>query len=165
MALACLGLKNERKGSSSLYVWFSFEQKGKTVNARLQCLKGALLYTNGDKSIELYLNIRVNINIIRIIRHNLKTLQIRTIEGSLVTFLFLQPKSINFLMQKRRLVKVARQGLFMFCFEKRKLRRIKFEIYSCFLQRKKFKEIEIGLLQKSKDKDKKTRYLLKNEGI
>ena len=165
MALACLELKNERKGSSSLYVWFSFEQKGKTVNARLQCLKGALLYTNGDKSIELYLNIRVNINIIRIIRHNLKTLQIRTIEGSLVTFLFLQPKSINFLMQKRRLVKVARQGLFMFCFEKRKLRRIKIEIYSCFLQRKKFKEIEIRLLQKSKDKDKKTRYLLKNEGI
>ena len=165
MALACLELKNERKGSSSLYVWFIFEQKGKTVNARLQCLKGALLYTNGDKSIELYLNIRVNINIIRIIRHNLKTLQIRTIEGSLVTFLFLQPKSINFLMQKRQLVKVARQGLFMFYFEKRKLRRIKFEIYSCFLQRKKFKEIEIGLLQKSKDKDKKTRYLLKNEGI
>jgi hypothetical protein len=68
-------------------------------------------------------------------------------------------------MQKRRLVKVARQGLFMFCFEKRKLRRIKFEIYSCFLQRKKLKEIEIRLLQKSKDKDKKTRYLLKNEGI
>ena len=53
----------------------------------------------------------------------------------------------------------------MFCFEKRKLRRIKFEIYSCFLQGKKFKEIEIRLLQKSKDKDKKTRYLLKNEGI
>ena len=139
--------------------------KKKQSFARLKCLKGALLYTNGDKSIELYLNIRVNINIIRIIRHNLKTLQIRTIEGSLVTFLFLQPKSINFLMQKRRLVKVARQGLFMFCFEKRKLRRIKFEIYSCFLQRKKFKEIEIRLLQKSKDKDKKTRYLLKNEGI
>jgi hypothetical protein len=39
MALACLELKNERKGSSSLYVWFIFEQKGKTVNARLQCLK------------------------------------------------------------------------------------------------------------------------------
>ncbi len=172
MALVCLEFKfekKEKKGSSSLYVWFCLRLNGKTVIARLQCLKGALLYTNGDKSIELYLNIRVNINIIRIIRHNLKTLQIRTIEGSLVTFLFLQPKSINFLMQKRRLVKVARQGLFMFCFEKRKLRRIlrriKFEIYSCFLQRKKFKEIEIRLLQKSKDKDKKTRYLLKNEGI
>jgi hypothetical protein len=61
-------------------------------------------------------------------------------------------------MQKRRLVKVARQRLFMFCFESEKLRRIKFEIDSCFCKGKKFKEVEIGLLQKSKDKDKKTRF-------
>jgi hypothetical protein len=32
-----------------VFLGFICGQKEKTVNARLQCLKGALLYTNGDK--------------------------------------------------------------------------------------------------------------------
>ncbi len=70
-ALVCLEVKFEkkRKGSSSLYFWFCLRFKGKTVIARLQCLKGALLYTIGEKKHRILFKYTK----LYILRHNLKT--------------------------------------------------------------------------------------------
>ena len=120
--------------------------------------KGPYCIRVAIKSIELYLNIRVNINIIRIIRHNLKTLQIRTIEGSLVTFLFLKPKTYYFFYAKKTTCESCAAKIIYVLFWKRNLRRIKTENGSCIVQRKKFEEVKLDCCRNQGIKIKNTRF-------